>query len=585
MKKIFFVSLIFILLIAGCELFSSDNNSKFSTINLTLPSSRAITDDAYLYELIVSASDFDDITITTQVEFISVDVLLGTDRKFVLNLYNLDRSVLLYTGETTVDISTGSNNVIINVSAIAIEIDTYSITYDLNGGTGSLPVDSTAYLEGAEITLNDGSGIAFTGHFFSGWSLTSDGSVITPPFLMPANNIILYSIWGTAIGYYAGDGSGSGGSGDYSTDYSSDAAGGNGGGSDDVITASSGNDVIFGDGSGGGGGGEQYRVSPGGTAGSGSDIIFGGSGNDIIFGDGFNGTSGLGVGDYNGANGGFGGGGGGGGSNASPQGNGGIGGLLAGGGGAQSSTTAGTSLFGGFDGGVTSKPIGGTASNDKMWGGHSAIPYNNGSGYFTEQSLGGTGNNAFGAGGGAGFGGLNSSNQPINISTPLYNMASGGYGQGGDGTDGTTDFLLWEDSSGLLYDYVNGVLSNIFSSQIGTLDGVGSGNDIIDGQGGDDDLFGLDGDDTFVFEIDDAGSSSTDIIWDFNRLAETDILKLTISGIIISDTIRDNIITNQTTPSGTDRQLIFSDSGKTVNILIKNINRDIVSADFFTALP
>ncbi|MBN2627225.1 MAG: InlB B-repeat-containing protein, partial [Spirochaetales bacterium] len=59
-----------------------------------------------------------------------------------------------------------------------------------------------------------------------------------------------------SYGYYlAGDGSGGGGAGDYSTNYNRSGLGGDGGGDNDTLSGSAGNDVLFGDGSGGGGGG------------------------------------------------------------------------------------------------------------------------------------------------------------------------------------------------------------------------------------------------------------------------------------------------------------------------------------------
>jgi hypothetical protein len=374
--------------------------------------------------------------------------------------------------------------------------------------------------------------------------------------------------------YLAGDGSGGGGSGDYFTDYTRYARGGNGGGDNDTLTGSFENDVIFGDGSGGGGGGEPYRVSPGGSAGAGVDTIYGGLGNDIIFGDGFNGDSGS--SDQHGAHGGFGGGGGGGGATSPSNGNGGNGGLFAGGGGSQSGTTEGTSLFGGFSGGPASKPVGGSAQTDQRWGGNAAMPLNLGTAYMITPSLGGSGYNSYGAGGGAGFGGLNTQSQNIASGVPQY--ANGGYGQGADGYAGTTDKVAWDDD-GSLYTYVFSQLSSIFSSTQGTTSGVGNGADTIDGQGGDDDLFGLGGNDIFVFEVTDSSGSSTDTVWDFNRLSETDILRITINGSLINTTQRDSIISAQST-NGSDRTLVFTSGSDTINIIIKNINRDLTSADF-----
>jgi hypothetical protein len=383
--------------------------------------------------------------------------------------------------------------------------------------------------------------------------------------------------------YIAGDGSGGGGAGDYWSEYNKLALGGHGAGDNDTIVGTSYNDVIFGDGSGGGGGGSKHRLAAGGNSGSGSDNIDGGAGNDIIFGDGFKGNDNHGTTNWeHGGIGGFGGGGGGGGS-YSPNGNGGNGGLLAGGGGGQSDKVFGTSLYGGVSGGINSKPAGGVAHiSDNKWGGNSAMPSIVGAGYFNEQSKGGTASNAFGAGGGAGFGGLNSINQVITTyTTPrTYQYCSGGLPQGGNGGTGSTNKVIYDDSSGNLYSYVSGQLTSIFGSTPGTLNGVGTGADIIDGGAGNDHLFGLGGNDIFVFEITDAGASDVDVIWDFNRLGEGDKIRLTNNNNIISNTDINSIIAIQVV-NGNNRTIIFNDGGgKQVSIEVKNIGRNLVVADF-----
>ncbi|MBN2626143.1 MAG: hypothetical protein JXA95_05705, partial [Spirochaetales bacterium] len=317
----------------------------------------------------------------------------------------------------------------------------------------------------------------------------------------------------------------------------------------------------------------------------------GGAGNDIIFGDGFAGedmpggdgaassSPSLGGGDPNGGQGGFGGGGGGGGCYypIDGNGNGGNGGLLAGGGGSQTGAVLGVSLYGGFSGGLDSKPVGGSASDDNRWGGNSAIPYS-GTDFFIEQSLGGSGYNAFGAGGGAGFGGANSLSQSIASGVPL--SVNGGYPQGGNAAAGSATPVAWYDSDGGLYSYVSGLLSGIYTTAPGTAFGNGSGADILDGGAGSDDLFGMGGNDSFVFELNDAGASDTDTVWDFDLVAETDLLDLRIGGVTISTSERDALIAGQTT-SGNDRQIVFTDSvSSTVTIVIKNLGRDLTSADF-----
>ena len=453
------------------------------------------------------------------------------------------------------------------------------ITLKLDNASGNnINFDATINGDKTVITINPTSNLPNSQAVYVALGATVEDSTDN---VITAVNATFTTVMG---GYYiAGDGSGGGGAGDYGYEYNKLALGGHGAGDNDTIVGTSYNDVIFGDGSGGGGGGSKHRLAAGGNSGSGSDNIDGGAGNDIIFGDGFKGNDNHGTTNWeHGGIGGFGGGGGGGGS-YSPNGNGGNGGLLAGGGGGQSDKVFGISLYGGVSGGINSKPAGGVAHiSDNKWGGNSAMPSIVGAGYFNEQSKGGTGSNNFGAGGGAGFGGLNSINQVITTSTSpwTYQYCSGGLPQGGNGGTGSTNKVIYDDSSGNLYSYVSGQLTSIFGSTPGTLNGVGTGADIIDGGAGNDHLFGLGGNDIFVFEITDAGASDVDVIWDFNRLGEGDKIRLTNNNNIISNTDINSIIASQVA-NGNNRTIIFNDGGgKQVSIEVKNIGRNLVVADF-----
>jgi len=373
--------------------------------------------------------------------------------------------------------------------------------------------------------------------------------------------------------YITGGGSGGGGGGDYWNDLGVSPNGGSGAAGSGTITGTSGDDVIFGDGSGGGGGGSSFRNGSGGSAGGGAETINGGAGDDIIFGDGFTGGPRSTI---NGGAGGFGGGGGGGGAE-DPDGNGGTGGLLAGGGGALYDTTVGASQYGGYSGGIDSKPSGGYADWDNQWGGNSAVPISG------SQGLGGTGYNMWSAGGGAGFGGDNSIYCTKNSGQWYY--TNGGMPQSNHVGNGSSGTFEWNDSTGGLWDYVDGQVASgyIFSTTPGTTYGVGSGADTIDGGAGSDELFGLGGNDTFKFERDDAGSSDTDTIWDFDRLEESDMLSLYVGGALIGPSTRDALIAAQTT-SGSDRSVVFTDgSSHSVTIVVKNIGRDLTASDFNAA--
>ncbi len=53
-------------------------------------------------------------------------------------------------------------------------VTTYTITYDTNGGSGSVSDGTKTYNAG--YTLSDGTGISYTGYTFSGWNTASDGN-------------------------------------------------------------------------------------------------------------------------------------------------------------------------------------------------------------------------------------------------------------------------------------------------------------------------------------------------------------------------------------------------------------------------
>jgi hypothetical protein len=67
--------------------------------------------------------------------------------------------------------------------------ETYTVTYNLNGFTGTAPVDSKTYEEGATVAVQ-----SFSGTNFDGFSLSSSGSVVSS-FTMPAHNVTLYGQW------------------------------------------------------------------------------------------------------------------------------------------------------------------------------------------------------------------------------------------------------------------------------------------------------------------------------------------------------------------------------------------------------
>jgi len=75
---------------------------------------------------------------------------------------------------------------------------TYTVTYNVNGGTGS--VDSATVTAGNSVVLNDGTGItAPEGKQFSGWATTSDAETanVTSPYT-PTASVTLYAVYTNA---------------------------------------------------------------------------------------------------------------------------------------------------------------------------------------------------------------------------------------------------------------------------------------------------------------------------------------------------------------------------------------------------
>jgi hypothetical protein len=463
-------------------------------------------------------------------------------------------------------------------SVVATDVDGDTLTYSLSG------TDAAAF------SINSSSGIVtlVSSADYETQASYSINVIATDPGTFTATQAVTINvtdlIYESGALFIAGDGSGGGGGATSTSGVGT--AGGAGGGDADIIVGSAGNDVIFGDGSGGGGGGlhsgtAATALENGGVGGGGADTIYGGAGNDILFGDGFDGS----LGNFSneaagpGGDGGLGGGGGGGGgSGVNGSGpaydghNGGNGGIAAGGGGGGTPYPSNTYLAGsGGAGGVGGGGAGsaGVTSNP-MTGGDGGSAVQGGS--FGVGAIGGTTSSGGGGSGGSGL-----------------NAAGGGAGGQGSGSTsgaatspgaGDTSVVTVDDSGATISTYVSGQLSTIFTSTIGTLNGYGAGADILDGGVGSDHMFGLGGNDIFVFELNDAGATDIDTVWDFNKNAETDKIKLTQNGEVIDATTQTALISAQTI-SGSDRSIVFSDSnaGTQVTIQVVGIGRDLTTAD------
>jgi uncharacterized repeat protein (TIGR02543 family) len=78
--------------------------------------------------------------------------------------------------------------------------NTYTITWNLNGGSGSIAASPYVWGSTPEVTLPDSSQLTppAPGATFLGWSTTANGSVLPGPTFAPASNLSLYAIWEAA---------------------------------------------------------------------------------------------------------------------------------------------------------------------------------------------------------------------------------------------------------------------------------------------------------------------------------------------------------------------------------------------------
>lgn len=75
-----------------------------------------------------------------------------------------------------------------------INVGTYTVTYNSNGGTGS--VDSASVIAGNTIELSDGTGIvAPEGKEFAGWATTSSATEPIESPYKPTADVTLYAVW------------------------------------------------------------------------------------------------------------------------------------------------------------------------------------------------------------------------------------------------------------------------------------------------------------------------------------------------------------------------------------------------------
>ena len=80
-------------------------------------------------------------------------------------------------------------------ASATVDVGTLTVTYDANGGTGTL--DAQTVIAGNSINLSDGTGLtAPEGKEFVGWGLeaTATEPEVTSPYT-PIENVTLYAVW------------------------------------------------------------------------------------------------------------------------------------------------------------------------------------------------------------------------------------------------------------------------------------------------------------------------------------------------------------------------------------------------------
>lgn len=73
----------------------------------------------------------------------------------------------------------------------------YTVTYNANGATGTVPTDANEYVSGATVTAKSHGNLAKTGYSFSGWKRSDNSTIVqeNATFTMPASNLTLTAQW------------------------------------------------------------------------------------------------------------------------------------------------------------------------------------------------------------------------------------------------------------------------------------------------------------------------------------------------------------------------------------------------------
>ncbi|MCW8830305.1 MAG: hypothetical protein OQK32_02175, partial [Gammaproteobacteria bacterium] len=240
--------------------------------------------------------------------------------------------------------------------------------------------------------------------------------------------------------------------------------------------------------------------------------------------------------------------------------------------------------LGATDGSCQSSDAGGGAGGGGFFG-------TGGVGSLYSSTPGGSGGNGGSSATGTGNGGSGSTVDHDSDGDYSGGSGGGGFGNGDggaagnstdatetlgrDGGDGDTSQYVMPDTGGVVKTYVLGELATLLANN----PNYGAGDDVLDGGAGSDSLVGLGGNDVFYFELDDASSGTdTDTVWDLNA---GDVLVVASGGSSIPEIDIINALAAQV-PNGNDRTITVTNGTNSMDILVKDIARDLVIGDFDT---
>gem|GEM_PF-2414983 len=87
-----------------------------------------------------------------------------------------------------------------DVTLYAVWVNVFKVSYDANGGTGSVPLDDSLYRTGDPVTVREAGTLSREHYTFSGWNTKADGSgsdyLPGALFSIDAANMTLYARWG-----------------------------------------------------------------------------------------------------------------------------------------------------------------------------------------------------------------------------------------------------------------------------------------------------------------------------------------------------------------------------------------------------